>query len=189
MGGRVDGEEKEGGLLSRIFHEDVERDGQGFELHVAPPFGKKFGAAMGLETSQWGREGARVSGEAARRQRFPNGSPTCGGRSSSATPLILHLKSHLGREREGVDRVLAVVNYLSRTYGLRSRTGARSLVRQDGHFFWRQRFPFGCSQRHALDETEPFWFGTVGSETEQVVPARAAAPAARTVLYPKQGAR
>src|SRR5919202_719923 len=74
--------------------------------------------------------------------------------------------------------------------GTQSLSSARRfLTRQDGHFLRGQRLPFGCSHRHALDETKPFWFGTVGSETEQVVLAQAAPLAARTVLYPKEGAR
>ena len=89
-----------------------------------------------------------------------------------------------GGSAKGSIGIVAVVHHLGRTYGLGSRTGPRSLARQDGHFLQGQQFPFGCSQRLALDETEPFWFGTVGSETEQVVSTRAAAPAARTVLYP-----
>ena len=76
-----------------------------------------------------------------------------------------------------------------RTYGLGSRTGPRSLARRDGHFLRAQRFPLGCSRRHALDETESFWVGPVGSKTEQVASTLAAAPTVRTVLYPKQGAR
>jgi hypothetical protein len=89
-----------------------------------------------------------------------------------------------GGSAKGSIGIVAVVHRLSRTYGLGLQTGPRSLARQDGHFLRSQQFPFGCSQRLALDETEPFWFRTVGGETEQVVSTRAAAPAAWTVLYP-----
>ena len=46
---------------------------------------------------------------------------------------------------EGVDRVVADVHHTGRTSGLGSRSGRLSLTRQDGHFFWGQRFQFGCS--------------------------------------------